>query len=63
MNYVVIFNLGTRNVDVMCDDMGFPEQFSSYEDACEEAKEQIDGEHYKTYKVFAECSKDRNHLV
>jgi hypothetical protein len=63
MNYTVIFNLGSTDCEIMTDGHGFAEQFANFEDANNEAVDWLDDDQYKNFKVFAECSHDKNHLV
>ena len=63
MNYIVIFNLGSTDVEIMTDGHGFAEQFSDFESANNEALQWLDDSQYRNFKVMAECDHDRNHLI
>lgn len=63
MIYIVVFNVGSKDCEIMTDGHGFKEEFTSFEDANNEALDWLDDEQYRDFKVFAECSHERNHVV
>lgn len=63
MIYIVVFNVGSKDVEVMTDGHGFKEVFSSFEEANNEALDWLDGDQYRNFKVYIECTHDRNHLI
>lgn len=52
--YIVIFNAGYRDSEILTNMHGFIEEFIEYEDAVESAKECIDGKDYRNFKIFEE---------
>lgn len=63
MSYIVVFNVNSSDVEIMTNGHGFKEEFATFEDANNEAMEWLDDNQYRDFKVFAECSRDRNHVV
>lgn len=63
MNYIVIFNLGSVDCEVMTNGHGFAEEFSTFEEANNEALDWLDETQYRNFKVFGECSHDRNYIM
>ncbi len=54
--YIVVFNIGSSDIQVMTDGHGFIEEFDSYEDANNEASEWLDAEQYFQFDVFQKRS-------
>lgn len=63
MNYIVIFNFGYSDSFTLTDSHNFIEEFSSYEEAFEEGQKNVEDEELRSFKVFAECTKEKNHLI
>jgi len=63
MEYIVVFNVGSKDCEVLTDGYGFAEKFTTFEDAHNEGLEWLDNDGYRDFKVFAECDHDRNHVV
>lgn len=63
MAYTVLFNVGSRDPEIMTDGHGFVEHFDLFEDANNEALDWLDEDQYRTFVVVAECDHERNHLI
>jgi len=52
MEWIIIFNYESRDVNVAVNAHGFIESFSSYESAEQVAKDCIDGTDYRSFEIF-----------
>lgn len=63
MEYIVVFNVESKDCEVLTDEYGFTEKFTTFEDAYNGGLKWLDSDEYRNFKVFAECNHDRNHVV
>jgi len=54
MTYIVIFNVGYKDSEILTDSSGFVEEFIDYVTAVEIASEWIDGTQYRKFNVYEE---------
>ena len=50
--YIVVFNLGYKDHQLMIDEHGFIEEFAEYEHAEAQAKEWLDADQYRTFNIY-----------
>ena len=50
--YIVVFNVGSRDVEVMTNSHGFLETFYDVDTAKQYAEEWIDGDQFRSYKIY-----------
>jgi hypothetical protein len=50
--FIVIFNIGSRDVTLMTNNHGFIEEFYDYETAVQHAKEWLDEDQFRKFEVF-----------
>lgn len=51
---IVIFNGGTKDIQILTDNHGFIKEFYNSKDAQEEADKWIDGTQYRDYQLYQE---------
>ena len=56
MTYIVVFNVGFTDHEVMTNSRGFVEEFESAIGAIQEAEEWIDGNQYLSYNVYEQIT-------
>ena len=49
---IVVFNLGSRDAEMLTDSHGFVKEFYSEDDAVEEAEKWIDDTQFRNFKIF-----------
>jgi len=50
--YIVVFNVGYRDSEIMTTSNGFIEEFPDPDSAAETASEWIDGTQYRNFKIY-----------
>jgi hypothetical protein len=61
--YYIIFDQLTKHPSVLEGDLGFLQDFVTYEAAVMEAEKWMEDEDCKSYMIVGECTDERNHII
>ena len=61
--YYIIFDHLTKHPSILESDLGFIQDFVTYENATQEAENWMDDGDCKSYMIVGECTDERNHII